>query len=129
MAQAGAPSRNARRSRLAPCATRGVTALLAFGLFLPLIGFQTVTDIRNDLILDTRWPLLFAIVALVVIAARLALFACDRAVARSSARALERPRAAAWRARSRKWFMPFRHRLRRRLSGDRRLARRASAAR
>ena len=43
----------------------GVTALLAFGLFLPLIGFQTVTDVRNDLILDTRWPLLFAVVALV----------------------------------------------------------------
>ena len=41
----------------------GVTALLAFGLFLPLIGFQTVTNVRNDLILTTRWPLLFAIVA------------------------------------------------------------------
>ena len=43
----------------------GVTALLAFGLFLPLIGFQTVTDFRNDLILTTRWPLLFAVVAIV----------------------------------------------------------------
>ncbi|HEY6023342.1 MAG TPA: high-affinity branched-chain amino acid ABC transporter permease LivM [Pseudolabrys sp.] len=40
----------------------GVTALLAFGLFLPLIGFQTVTDFRNELVLVTRWPLLFAIV-------------------------------------------------------------------
>ena len=43
----------------------GITALLAFGLFLPLIGFQTVTNVRNDLILTTRWPLLFAIVAFV----------------------------------------------------------------
>src|SRR5262245_48906982 len=43
----------------------GLTALLSFGLFLPLIGFQTVTDVRNDLILNTRWPLLFAVVALV----------------------------------------------------------------
>ena len=43
----------------------GITALLAFGLFLPLVGFQTVTDVRNDLILVTRWPLLFAIVAFV----------------------------------------------------------------
>src|SRR5512135_3693515 len=43
----------------------GLTALLAFGLFLPLIGFQTVTNIRNDLILTTRWPLLLAIVAVV----------------------------------------------------------------
>src|SRR5690349_563795 len=40
-----------------------VTALLAFGLFLPLVGFQTTTDVRNDLILTTRWPLLFAVVA------------------------------------------------------------------
>ena len=38
----------------------GFTALLAFGLFLPLIGFQTITDFRNNLVLNTRWPLLFA---------------------------------------------------------------------
>ncbi len=43
----------------------GVTALLAFGLFLPLIGFQTVSNISNELILETRWPLLFWVVALV----------------------------------------------------------------
>jgi branched-chain amino acid transport system permease protein len=43
----------------------GFTALLAFGLFLPLIGFETVTDIRNNLVLTTRWPLLFAIVVVV----------------------------------------------------------------
>ena len=35
-----------------------VTGLLALGLFLPLIGFQTITDIRDVLILTTRWPLL-----------------------------------------------------------------------
>jgi branched-chain amino acid transport system permease protein len=40
----------------------GLTALIAFGVFLPLIGFQTVTDIRDVLILTTRWPLLFALV-------------------------------------------------------------------
>jgi branched-chain amino acid transport system permease protein len=43
----------------------GITALLAFGLFLPLIGFKTVVDIRNELILTTRWPLFFAIVGIV----------------------------------------------------------------
>src|SRR6266487_203849 len=42
-----------------------VTALLAFGLFLPLIGFNTVQNIRNELVLETRWPLLLAIVAIV----------------------------------------------------------------
>jgi branched-chain amino acid transport system permease protein len=42
-----------------------VTALIAFGLFLPLIGFQTLQNIRNELILTTRLPLLFAIVGIV----------------------------------------------------------------
>src|SRR5436853_1497720 len=42
-----------------------ITALLAFGLFLPLIGFNTVQNIRNELVLETRWPLLFAIVAII----------------------------------------------------------------
>src|SRR5437588_10281127 len=39
-----------------------VTGLIGFGLFLPLIGFQTITDIRDVLILTTRWPLLLAVV-------------------------------------------------------------------
>jgi len=42
-----------------------VTALLAFGLFLPLIGFNTVQNIRNELVLETRWPLLFTFVAII----------------------------------------------------------------
>src|SRR5215813_6928182 len=44
-----------------------VTALLAFGLFLPLIGFNTVQNIRNELVLETRWPLLAAIVAILAV--------------------------------------------------------------
>jgi branched-chain amino acid transport system permease protein len=42
-----------------------VTGLIAFGLFLPLIGFNTVQNIHNELILQTRWPLLAALVAIV----------------------------------------------------------------
>jgi branched-chain amino acid transport system permease protein len=42
-----------------------VAALLSLGLFLPLIGFDTVTNIRNELILQTRFGLLAVIVALV----------------------------------------------------------------
>ena len=45
-----------------------VAALLSLGLFLPLIGFDTVTNIRNELILQTRFGLLAVIVALVVAA-------------------------------------------------------------
>ena len=42
-----------------------ITALIAFGLFLPLIGFNTVQNIHNELVLETRWPLLAALVAVV----------------------------------------------------------------
>ncbi len=40
-------------------------ALIAVGLFLPLIGFHAVQNIRNELTLETRWPLLAAVVAAV----------------------------------------------------------------
>src|ERR1700730_4810305 len=43
----------------------GWTALLAFGLFLPLIGFQTVQNINRELVLDTRFGLLAIFVAIV----------------------------------------------------------------
>jgi branched-chain amino acid transport system permease protein len=35
----------------------GFTGLIAFGLFLPLIAFKAVHDIRNELVLETRWEL------------------------------------------------------------------------
>jgi branched-chain amino acid transport system permease protein len=84
----------------------GVTALLAFGLFLPLIGFQTVTDFRNELVLTTRWPLLFTIVGIVGVG-RLAYSLILEPWLRQ--RAL-RPIAAAkpaWRSNISKWFVPF----------------------
>src|SRR6266446_1151662 len=42
-----------------------ITALIAFGLLLPLIGFNTVQNIHNELVLETRWPLLAALVAII----------------------------------------------------------------
>src|SRR5579883_1130049 len=42
----------------------GLTALLAFFLLLPLIGFNTFQDIHNELTLAARWPLLFKFVAI-----------------------------------------------------------------
>ena len=44
----------------------GFTGLIAFGVLLPLIGFLTGVDGSNKLILTTRWPLLVAIVAVIV---------------------------------------------------------------
>jgi branched-chain amino acid transport system permease protein len=43
----------------------GLSAAIAFGLFLPLIGFATVQNIRNEVVLETRWPLLAVAVVLV----------------------------------------------------------------
>ncbi|HEY4821966.1 MAG TPA: high-affinity branched-chain amino acid ABC transporter permease LivM [Xanthobacteraceae bacterium] len=42
----------------------GLTAVLAFFLLLPLIGFRTVQNIRNEIVLETRWQMLFAFVAM-----------------------------------------------------------------
>ncbi|HVZ54141.1 MAG TPA: high-affinity branched-chain amino acid ABC transporter permease LivM [Pseudolabrys sp.] len=90
-----------------PAALReaALTALIAFGLFLPLIGFQTVTNIRNELILNTRWPLLFTLVAIVGIG-RLAYSLIVEP--RLKARALK-PAAppARWRGVVAAWFVPF----------------------
>ncbi len=84
----------------------GFTSLLAFGLFLPLIGFQTITDLRNELILTTRWPMLFVIVA-VVGAGRLAysLLIAPWLEQRTIRRVAAAP--APWRALVGRWFVPF----------------------
>jgi branched-chain amino acid transport system permease protein len=42
-----------------------IAGLVALGLFLPLIGFITVQNIRNELVLETRWPLLLTLTALI----------------------------------------------------------------
>jgi branched-chain amino acid transport system permease protein len=83
----------------------GFTALLAFGLFLPLIGFQTITDISNNLVLTTRWPLLFSIVA-VVGAGRLAFsLVLEPWLRRRRVRPIAAP--APWLTAIGKWFTPF----------------------
>jgi branched-chain amino acid transport system permease protein len=83
----------------------GLTAAIAFGLFLPLIGFQTLVNGRNELVLETRWPLLLAITAIVG-GARLAF---SLAIEPWIAQRRLRPAVAApaWRERLRKWFVPF----------------------
>jgi branched-chain amino acid transport system permease protein len=84
----------------------GVTALLAFGLFLPLIGFETQQNIRNELILTTRLPLLFAIVGIVGFGR---LFYSLTLVPWLKQRAMRPAQAtpAAWRGFLGKWFIPF----------------------
>ncbi len=85
-----------------------IAALLAIELFLPLIGLRTTQDIRNELTLETRWPLLFAMVGLVVAGS----LANSLVLAPWRARREAKPRspsAAAARLHSAfsRWFAPF----------------------
>src|SRR5215213_1341730 len=85
-----------------------IAGLIALGLFLPLIGFQTVQNINNQLILETRWPLLFALVAAVAGLRFLQTLVITPWWERRSARArpAEVP-AAGLRAKVARWLPPF----------------------
>jgi branched-chain amino acid transport system permease protein len=87
----------------------GFTTLVAFGLLLPLVGFQTVTDVRNVLILQTRFPLLVALTACIGVG-RLA-YACSISpwLERRAARPVVAARPARFdgRAIAGTWFVPF----------------------
>src|SRR6516165_2216902 len=100
-----APEASALASRVVGALRQAtITGLIAFGLLLPLIGFNTVQNIRNELILETRWPLLAALVA--IIAAGRFLHAL--LIAPWLARRALRPRPEhAPRARLARWLVPF----------------------
>ena len=82
-----------------------VTALIAFGLFLPLIGFNTVLNIHNELILETRWPLLAIIVG--VIAAGRFVHSLIIAPWLQDSTLWSRPEVSIAGGRLTKWLMPF----------------------
>src|SRR5882757_9708838 len=81
--------------------------LIAFGILLPLIGFNTIQNIRNELVLETRWPLLAAMVAIIT-AGR---FLHALLIAPWLARRARSPHAEhappAWRAALARWAGPF----------------------
>ena len=82
-----------------------VTALVAFALFLPLVGFQTVADFRNELVLVTHGTILFALVAVVAVARLGYALAVVPWIRR---RALRPARAAApWRVAMERYVIPF----------------------
>jgi branched-chain amino acid transport system permease protein len=85
-----------------------ITALIAFGLLLPLIGFNTVQNIRNELVLETRWPLLAALVAIIAGGRFLHAIFIAPALARRALRPRqEDAERAATRARRLRWLTPF----------------------
>src|SRR5258708_15852844 len=85
-----------------------LAGLIAFGLFLPLIGFNPVQNIRNELILEARWPLLAALVAIIAggrfVHALLLTPWLDRRAMRARP---EHAEPAAWRAALARWTVPF----------------------
>jgi branched-chain amino acid transport system permease protein len=83
----------------------GLTALIAFGLFLPLIGFLTVQDVSNNLILTTRWPLLLSIVAVVGVGRLAYALLIEPRVKQRALKPTATP--SPWRAAVGKWFVPF----------------------
>ena len=85
-----------------------ITALIAFGLLLPLIGFNTVQNIHNELVLETRWPLLAVLVAIIA-AGRLlhAIFIAPALARRALRPRQEDAERTATRARRVRWLTPF----------------------
>ena len=81
------------------------TGVIAFFLFLPLIGFLTLTDMNNALVLTTRWPLLFSWVAAIF----LGRFFISLVFVPWMARRAMHPSAgpASWRVFIGRWFIPF----------------------
>src|SRR5215471_6861825 len=100
-----APEASALASRVVGALRQAtITGLIAFGLLLPLIGFNTVQNIRNELVLETRWPLLAALVAIIA-GAR---FLHALLIAPWLARRALRPRPEhVPRTRLARWLVPF----------------------
>src|ERR1700722_14325592 len=88
----------------------GFTGLVAFGVLLPLIGFLTGVDGSNQLVLTTRWPLLFAIVAIIAACRFLYCFALMPWLARRARRPVPAAPPANFLPKLRgaiaRWFIP-----------------------
>jgi branched-chain amino acid transport system permease protein len=107
--QAGAHSE--RVAAVGALRQAGFTGLVAFGVFLPLIGFETAVNGRNELILTTRWPLLFAIVAMMAAGRFTYSFALAPWLAQRARRPVQTAPSANLPLKLRgylgKWFIPF----------------------
>jgi branched-chain amino acid transport system permease protein len=81
------------------------TALIAFGVFLPLVGIYTFNDMNNVLTFRTRFPLLLTLVAIITGSRLLYTLAIEPWAARRRALVTRRPLAL---PRSfTRWFVPF----------------------
>ncbi len=101
-----APSPAPRNDLFRALKDAAVAALLAFGLFLPLIAFRTVQNMRNELELETRWGLFFSLIAAVALARFLYLVIAPWLTSRRAKPAAASTPAPAWRTAFAKWFTP-----------------------
>jgi branched-chain amino acid transport system permease protein len=85
----------------------GFTGMVAAGVLLPLIGFQTAVDGSNQLVLTTRWPLWLSVVAAIVVCRFLYAFALAPWLARRTIQRPAQTAPSAWREFLRNWFVPF----------------------
>jgi branched-chain amino acid transport system permease protein len=84
-----------------------IAAVTAFGLFLPLIGLLTTQNIRNELTLETRWPLLFTFVGIVAAGSLVnSLVIAPWRARREAKPPVEHPARARFRAAFSRWFAP-----------------------
>ena len=84
----------------------GLTALIALGVFLPLVGFQTTTNIRDALVVTMRWPLLFALVSSIAAIRFISVLVLAPRLERGALRLPPRVSATAAGI-LRNWFIPF----------------------
>jgi branched-chain amino acid transport system permease protein len=103
-----APSvaRSSRVDVAAALKSAGLTAMMSFFLFLPLIGFKTVQNMRNELELETRFPLLLTMVALITAARLLGSLVIAPWRERHAARPASARASAVMNAVT-NWFTPF----------------------
>jgi branched-chain amino acid transport system permease protein len=106
--EAQTPAGAARIDFAAAAKDAGLTAVLAFFLLLPLIGFKAVQNIHNEIALETRWQLLFSFVILAAVGRLLYSVTVPPWRARRAQRARP-PGAAALRLRAAfgRWLAPF----------------------
>jgi branched-chain amino acid transport system permease protein len=94
----GRPSPEPRLDFARALKDAGIAALIALGLFLPLVGFQTVQNIRNELILETRPRLLLILVLIIAVCRFIVSLARPRFAQRAPARPMEASAAV------KRWF-------------------------
>jgi branched-chain amino acid transport system permease protein len=88
------------------CRDAAITAVIACGLLLPLIGFNTVLNIHNELILETRWPLLGIVLGILAALRFIHSLVIAPWLERSSL-SPRQARASSWSHHITTWMLPF----------------------